>query len=504
MTSPVFNAGGIGAFVLASQSRRVDIAIIGDSNTEKDFGSGHNVGMRLGWASKVGVYSTQLFGMQTNGGYDSGSSAAYAMGTNFTVGSNSGAPSNLEPYNLWNNSYLASIGATGPALGTGIFAQSWQYNPTQGTPYNANSGGSYLTGIIPPGPSNTTSNNKMITHSFPADLTQELIWHWTHATIAGSAGYWNPTAFQGGFYPTMYATTQASTAGGSSTQWVDGSLTVPAGARGATGTQQPGSIRFLGTNGNNSTNGGIKAPVLISYQRVEVPAITSGISLHELLYQGGRCAYDAAKTIQAWSQLQMTEFFRQATRLQNGPPMMLIQIMHGGNDLNQTEISAGPNPQQSGQPGGYADNLAAIIIAMTNFWVGAGNSASNLFFMLGPYHPALSRIADTLVWQGSTYQQLVAYELAQQWVAQHYPNVTAVSGSQMMPGGFSQVANWLSATNSYDYQGDAHLIRHAYSRWGQMAIDSVFSSVAGGRTQTRYAGADGSRGTRVRANGADA
>ncbi len=473
MLGITYNASAILPFLQAALSRRVDIGLCSDSNTCKDQVSGHNCGMRKAFASRFGQYATGLLGqagVQADG-LDCGQSTNQ-LGTPFVNGANSGSPTALENLNI--NNFVGAVGVMPVAC------SNWMYAATGTLAYNANQDIATLCGVQPPITSNATSNNGMILVGNPMDLTQELSWEFTYGTFGSGAGYFTPTAHQSGNATVVYSTGHYAT---SATEgFSDGKLIVPAGARNqapaaflGTDTQDAGGVAFSSCDYNNSTTGATVGPVLFSYNRVQAPGVTSGVAYSTLTYQGGQGARMCALTWQAVSQAAATELFRQLTRLQTGSPMLMIQVIQGGNDLGDTNNSVGPSPQPSDTPAGFADNLTAIIQRLSTLWTTAGNSAANLFFMFGPYHPQLSRLSTTLTWQGQTLQELVAYEEAAMSVAQANARCCVVRGSQLMPSGFQQSATYLQAKGYYDYQGDAHLVRQGYDFLGQRAIDAICS-----------------------------
>ncbi|MGC9261567.1 MAG: hypothetical protein ACP5I8_16005 [Phycisphaerae bacterium] len=478
MNGMCYKASALLPFLNSALSRRVDIGICGDSNTLKDQISGNNCGMRLAFGGRFGMYATGL--LTLNHGAE-GAETGYASGLNSSPmlgGSNTGSPTTLEALNI--NNYPPDP-ATYPGVEP-ICCSNWMYLPSgDSVAYNANVDIAELFGVVPPSSGNATNNNGSIIKSSLMDLTNTLNFEYTFGTFGAGAGYFNPTAHQFGSATVIYSTQNVATAG-TAVGFTDGTLVIPAGARNGSGAYA-GGIGISLTDYNNSSSGGVIGPFLMSYSRVQIPSVTAGIAYSTLVYQGGQDARTCAVTWQTLPQAAATELFRQITRLQNGTPMLLVQIMHGGNDINDHSTSVGPNPQVSSTPGGLADNLTAIIDRVTTLWTTAGNSASNLFFLLGPYQPQLSRLATTLVWEGQTMQELVAYEQAMMSVANTFANTAVIQGSQLLPGGFQQSATYMQAKGYYDYQGDAHLVRQGYDYLGQRAVDALISE-AGLTSQT--------------------
>ena len=480
-------------FLQAALSRRVDLAIMSDSNTVKGSEQGHNVGMRNAFAARFGMYATGLLSIG-NGGND-GQGSGYTSAANWPSPSTSGTATGITAL----DAYLANDGVSEAAF----MGQTWQYMPSSGTI----TGQQVVTiqlaslqGLQLPLPASLSNNGKII-YASPMDLTQELSWEWTQGTFT-TGGYWNPTAYQTAAQYTNYATAKVSSSGGSYGMQ-DGNLIIPAGARNSNGTYGTITLSPCDFAGGTTLAYGVKGPVLISYQRVQAPGVLTGIAYTTNLYQGGQDARNAALAWQGTGMTAKVEYMRQLTRLQNGAaPMACFHIMHGGNDFIDSNNSVGPNPQVSSTPGGFADNLTAIITAIRAAWTAAGYALSNLFFLIGPYHPAISRRANTLTWQGTSYQQLVAYELAAGSVADAFGNVTVMHGSQLLPGGFGQSAMYMQSKGFYDYQGDAHLIRQGYEWIGFRAVDTLISEAFGSGATSSPSGVFSSSGTASLSTGA--
>lgn len=473
-------------FLQAALTRRVDVALMSDSNTVKGTEQGHNVGMRNAFASRFGMYATGLISVG-NGGNE-GQGSGFVGASNWPSPATAQAPTGITAI----DAYLANDGVSE----ANFMGQSWQYMPVGGNV----TGQQVVTiqavgmqGVQLPLPA-SLSNNQKIIYACPMDLTQELSWEWTQG-IFTTGGYWNPTAYQTAAQNTSYATAHVSSGGGAYGMQ-DGNLIVPAGARNSNGTY--GTITFSPCNfhGGNTLAFGIKGPILIAYQRVQAPGALTGIAYTTNLYQGGQDSRNAAL---AWQNTGMTakvEYLRQLTRLQNGAaPMACFQIMHGGNDLNDLNLSVGPNPAVSQTPAGFADNLTAIIEAIRGAWTMAGYPLANLYFIIGPYHPAISRLNTMLTWQGTSYQELVAYENAATSVADAFANVTVMRGSQLLPSGFQESALYMQSKGFYDYQGDAHLIRQGYEWIGFRAVDALISEAWGSGSTSSPSGAFATSGT---------
>ena len=481
-------------FLAAALTRRVDFALMSDSNTVKDTYGGHNSGMRNAFASRFGMYSTGMLpavAVTGSEGYGSGSSGSYLWPAPATVQQATGITAI--------DAYQANTGVS-EAFFVG---QCWQYLASGSTitGQQTNIIQSFgLQGVqLPLATGNLTNNNKII-HACPMDLTQELSWEWTQA-IFTAGGYWNPTVYQTAAQSTQYATAKVSS-NGVAYGMQDGNLIIPAAARNSNGTY--GTITGSPCNyvGGNTVAAGVKGPVLISYQRVQAPGVLTGIAYHTNLYQGGQDARNAALSWQGTSSTAKTEFMRQLVRLQNGAvPMACFHIIHGGNDFNDTVNSVGPNPQPSNTPAGFADNLTAIIQAVQAAWTAAGYSLANLYFLIGPYHPAISRLNDNLTWQGNSYQQLVAYELAPMSVADAFSNTTVMRGSQATPGGFQASAMLLQSRGFYDYQADPHLIRQGYDYWGYRAADALIAEAFGSGSTGLSTGSFSTAGTAALSTG---
>lgn len=413
-----FAVAGIDAarrfFNLAS-TRRTDCCIIGDSNTRANH-VGHESGMGLAIGSHFGTYATAV-----------GPAAGFGW---------------------W--------GDTISSTSTILFPPFMQEGGPPGALVSEFSDTGFPTGyaVLPSGVQIDSWYNSGFTllADSPIDISAALRYHATQWIFGpASAGYCNPScrpAFPGNLY-TNYAVGPTVSSAGPVRRLQDFSFDVPAGPRDSNG------LVFCLADAAGARNS--QGPFLITWQRVENTSRASGIAYSPLWGVGGQAAYHAALALQ--SALSPTiEWMRQATRLQNGPPVLLVQILHGGNDVNYHVGSLGPiGGLDSSTPAGHADNIRAIMASLRNAWTISGNNPQNLFFLLGPYHPRPD--PDTPV---------PGYEQEWRTIAAQDAQVFTVAGTMLSTTTqFAQRGMLAGGTDPY------HLSPAGFITWGQTMMSSL-------------------------------
>lgn len=400
-------------------TRRVDCCIIGDSNTRAGH-FGHEGGMGLALSARFGTYATAV--TPASGSAWWGDSIASTSSVLFAPFVQEGAPLNVVISGFPDDSFPIGYAA----LPDGVQA------PT-----------SFNTGLT-------------ITPDAPLDITGPLRYHATQWIFgATSTGYCNPScrpAWPGS--PTVnYAAGPTVSSAGPTRRLQDFSFDVPAGPR------DPNGLLFCFADWAGARDA--RGPFLITWHRAENTARSSGIAYSPLWGKGGQSAFHAALAVES-SLYASREWMRQATRLQNAPPVLLVQILHGGNDINIHAGSLGPiGGIDSATPAGHADNLRGIMIALRYAWTMNGNDPQNLFFLLGPYHPRPD--IDT---------PIPGYE--QQWreIAATDPQVFTIAGTMLSTTAQLAQRGMLSG-GSDPY----HLSQPGFITWGQTAISALSHAI---------------------------
>lgn len=471
----VYRAESVAPFFEAARSRRVDIAIIGDSNTRSAGVSGHEDGMARGFADRLGCYATRVDPL--------GAAGAWAATVFHSVSYTSGYATDGAPLSI-----RESLGAL-PVAG--------------GFP------GSYLY-LAPGSPVSWTNNSGIgIAAHHPIGISGTLRWHLTYshwpAAAGGPLGFISPTvrAQWPGSAAEVYASGFLHTSGPGVPGRRDFSLDVPAGPR-----SEHGVLCCLTDFAGQS---GARGPFVAQWTRVENLATEAGMAYSPLLYQGGRTARDAALSLlDRVDQPRMAEWFRQVTRLQNGEPLLLVQIIHGGNDANTATPAvvyergmAQPPPGDpwpigapSNSAAGMRQNFQSIINRLRDFWVGAGYDERSLFFLVGGYFPQPPYWNETAPGAGDGQQWTITqHEGAQAWreLCRNNDNVAMIDGYKLSTHEEFTANAWY-ADPSYPGGDQAHLSIEGYRAWGAacaeamlMACDcgpSVDVDADGGRTIT--------------------
>lgn len=448
-----YRAEAVAPFFEAARNRRVDMAIIGDSNTRSAMTSGHEDGMARAFAARLGCYATRV---DPIGGWGAWGTEIFES-SSFLIGyQSSGAPAPL----------LRALGDLPLDAG---FPAGYAYLPH----------GAGVSWIINTGVG--------INAGHPIDITGTLRWHFTvyhwPAAAGSDLGFVSPSArelWPGSAY-TLFASSSVTTSGPGVPGRRDHALSVPAGDRGEHG------ILFCLTDFPNQR--GARGPFLSRWTRVENLATTRGIAYSPLLYQGGRTCRDAALSLlDRADQTRMTEWFRQVTRLQNGPPTLLVQIVHGGNDANWTIPAVVYERGMARPPGGgwpagaptnsvegMRQNFQSVINIMRDYWVGAGHDERNLYFLVGSYHPQPPYWNETQPGAGDGWQwNIVQHDATRAWrqICDANANVAMLNGYHVStPQEFT--ANGWYADGSYPGGDQAHLSIEGYRAWGEACAEAL-------------------------------
>jgi hypothetical protein len=428
--SVVYRGDQLVPFLTAMQTRRVDIAGIGDSNQILGGTYGHDHGQQKAWADRVGLYGTGIIPVNAYGGYQGAMGYNYGGGLGGIGRPQAEVPAAYQPYLL-----PFDVGFPGPALYLG-----------PGESISAN--GSQVAMEVGP--------------SSPWGVTPAMRWHLTVGTTADSAaaGSIFPSARIAGT-GNILATKSASTFTGS-TGLADLTLDVPADA-GRTGT-----IWFEPTKLFEQSATG---PLFATSSRVDMSAVNKGVAYSTLLYQGGRTTRDAAVVLQQSSDTALGEWMREAVRLQNVPKSdarLMVQVIQGGNDRGNATQSVGPNPAPTGTPQGFQDNLTAIRARLLMAWVAAGYDPGKLNLVVGAYHP-----------QDFDKDRFAAFERAAMDFADSTSGVTVIRGTRMLSGATMNANGWYRTAE--DGGNDlSHLSQAGYEGVGRLTINQMLSLLAEG------------------------
>jgi hypothetical protein len=405
-------------FMQLAATRRVDIAIIGDSNTRQLSVTGHEDGMARAFAARFGIYATRVDPFAAQGSWAAPTFASAAG--QFPPFASTGAPAVADQYTFVGDGVPASYG---------LLAASDQMIPS----YNV---------------------GWMIEPDHPLGIEHSLRYHLSDLAIGSGTWVFSVRApWPGDAFTNLFSfqVTPAPTAGVR-----DLYFDIPAGPRPSNGIiVVPADL----ANGRVSVG-----PLLALYNRLERVDQATGIAYSPMWFQGGQSARKALADFQLADQnvTAMREWMRQATRLQGAPGVLLVHIMHGGNDPNDPLPSLGPQGGiPSNTPAGQQDNTQGIINWVRDAWVGAGRDPQNLFFLLGPYHPLADRL---------TVQQ--GFEQGWRDIAADDPQVFTVAGSMLStPDEFVALGFNRSATEP------AHLSIQGYWSWGTATVEALNRAV---------------------------
>jgi hypothetical protein len=402
-------------FFQLAAARRVDACIIGDSNTRAN-SCGHEAGMGLAFGARFGTYATAVCPVMGAGWW--GATIASTIPYQFSPFIGDGAPPLVALWTFADGGFPAGYAQ----LDDGVLLN---------TTYNAG-----LTLLA----------------TNPIDIAGPLRYHATQ-WIFGSAsnGHFNPTcrpAWPGD--PTAnYAAAPTITSAGPTRRLQDFSFDVPAGSR------TPDGLLFCFADLAGARDA--RGPILLTWQRVENTSHASGIAYSPLWGMGGLSAYNACFELQS-ALTPLREWIRQATRIQNAPPVLLVQILHGGNDANIHAPSLGPiGGLDSSTPAGQEDNTRGIILAIRNAWTNSGLDPQTLFFLLGPYHP---RTDVASIQPG--------YEQAWRTLAATDPQVFTLAGTMLSTPQELAARGLLSGGTD-----PSHLSAYGFQIWGRATLSAL-------------------------------
>lgn len=296
----------------------------------------------------------------------------------------------------------------------------------------------------------------------PLNINSNLRYHITHyVTNTATGGYINPSVREG--YPGnlfhAYAVSPTIPTTDTTSHVDDVYLDVPAGPRASAG------MMFCVVNATNDR--GAMGPVALLWQRIEDLDKSTGISYSPFWEQGGKSSRYTLFTLQTANvEIPVKEWFRQSVKIQGADPVLCIHIMHGGNDCNEFQTSLGPiGGLDSTSKDGFKDNIQGIINVTRGWWADKGYNPSNLFYMVGPYHPRPSSDNDLQL----------GFEQAGRELAIADNQVIAIAGNMLStPSEFLTRGYLLGGTDS------SHLSAEGFTKWSETTVRVLDLSVCPG------------------------
>lgn len=337
----VVGGASTAAFFQAAQTRRVDIALIGDSTTTYR-GTGWDHGWAMAASTRLGLYATGIHTAGENSGL--GGSVGYRSNTLFS-----------------NNNFTERFSYTGaPAhLNSRLSAT---FNPF-----------TYL--YTPAGQSvhSQMSNGLLIEQASPLNVNARLVFHYSYGTFStASGGQFSPVVRLGSSpFTTLTPVNNVTTFGPGDLRYA--SIELPAAPRNS-------ALEF---RWNQAGVRQVIGPFFGLHMRVERPDITTGVSLHTLFYRGGWSMRDIAEALQASPDETLVEALAQMRRLQPAPQKLLIRISGGVNDRFEELVSRGPGAFLPGfSADAFQDNVFAIMQRVRTVWASQEWDPNQLYFVL--------------------------------------------------------------------------------------------------------------------------
>lgn len=438
----VYNLSAIASIFSAGQSRRFDVLGIYDSNGFFNTSYGHYYGLQKALKDKFGpLYATGVLPVDPNGSWGA---QINGIDPGAVTEPGSALPAFLEAYNL----------------DSGLGIDDWMDKPYL---YLAD-GDSIASG--------TVFNVNAINHTndindiwgFTDTTHPNMKWHMVMGTFASGTGYcrpgvrnWNSLTYQAQEASDIDPNT-------GSDGIVDYEITIPAGTRGSSN-----GLQFVL---HRVTQDSLEGPFFATHQRVEFTDQDKGPSCHIGLYQGGLSAYDACRACKDTAETAIAEYLRQCVKLQTGDPLLIVQIVHGGNDRDESASSWNSateafDLEASYTAEGFANNVEGIRYYFREAWRSLGYADSGLAFLVGPYHPqagdqTINSILKSKVEWNSDYYDAV--------IVRRWKDTTVIKGTEIT------TVSEMTTNSEYDGGGDAHLTQVGYENHSQRWLDKLFDS----------------------------
>ena len=435
-----------------AQSRRVDLALISDSN-------GVGLSSRPGWFHGIQyalvkcnlhlpMYATGVVGLGDNAQLAQFqdvwrllSGSEYVNGTTMTaLGVAGGDPGTFDDVLVEGN-------------GTETAYHAWTV--TKAGLDAANKRGPAI--LI-----RAASQQQSVFGEVIADISETMKGHLQYGLFSSGAGSFNPNF---GYASGSLASAGQISPSGTDGTWSTVELDLPAGSR--------SSQVYFSPNRYASSGYNLQDRVLVRYARVEWPEKAAGFAMNFLMNVSGGSArnalehlYNTPANTAGWRQ----QWLEWVTMLQAGAPYIVYIINHGLNDRGDGGSSLGPTGGlTSSTKEGYKDNLLGLIAGARADCVTRGIPLSNAFFWLIPSHPVTPEHA-----------ALVSYREAAAEIAESDSHVIASDISQT-PG--CSGAD-IDANGWYDAGGDAHLTKGGHEQVALALVNEIMKSEpsgAGGR-----------------------
>jgi hypothetical protein len=472
--SAVIKAAAIAPFIVASLTRRTAIGIITDSNGDQLQLTGHNDGMRRAWSYALGCYGSGVFPANGLGGYQSGVLDGSTGGVN---GMTSAPQAFID--------LCIPTGHGGPESGD-WFPAGWSAGST---------GGSLA-----------------ISAAHPMDINRGLELH---------TRMWRPSS---GFSTTLNPSIIQYGAGVGTVLWPSSNVPIALPTPPANGitdfkwTIPAGSlVNFADPNNPSGTGGGyafreqrwngaggtdIAGQIGLMYRTLVDSEAFTGVQWSKLITFGGAPTKTPALSLcQSITDRQTAEWFRAHAVTQVDStgrqlnPIMLIQIIEGGNDAGDGTSSitfrrgAGlggavvtGNPLGNTRVG-LKNNHQAIINRMRDIWVNTcGYREEDLFFLVGCYHPQVPAVSQY------TFVRTLAAD-AYRDLTEENENVAAVNGYMLATHEEFTYAHQIlttvtpfTAASSITWHREAnvdtaHLNQTGYRQWGQVVVGAIMRAM---------------------------
>lgn len=407
----VVNAIAVRSLLLESETRRIDVVCLGDSN-QLFSGSGWQDGLTVALGELYPMYASPLLG--------AGDNNAIGLALSVMAGATlapTGAPTELLDF-------------SDPA--SGVDATPYGFLPTGMT----GTAGSELGMRLVVGNSNWPKNN------FNAD--SNLRFHFDYGTFASAPGaVFQPQVLQPGSASVLHPPINPETGAFEIMQLF---IDLPAAIRNAN------TIRFRWFSASAPDAVG---PVYTLYMRAEDLDQPIGQSVSTLYGVGGASARDCALALQSAPEPQLRLFFERIRELQPSPKKILIRIAFGANDLTDSEPSIGPDgPFPPDTDAAVADNTREIIRQINEVWTLAGWDPNELVFLLIAPHRRLGAEQP-----GYGFRQAIAD------VALDAPNLAFVNHYRIASRDLMLNSGW------YDLPTGVHLSASGYESMCRLEIE---------------------------------
>jgi Concanavalin A-like lectin/glucanases superfamily len=438
----VFNAPALRPWFLDAQSRRVDVALVGDSNI--GFGSttgpsGHNVGMLQGLRRVLPIFGSALLTGAPQGGWAS----------------------------QLNGIAPPSFRLSGPEQPLPEFIrdawppheQSFVSRPLYVAPGQEVLADAGAISLLNP-----------ISIDFPLAFSQRFQWQMRIARFgqaSSPAGTFRPGLRQGFFPFSPLVSTAVSTLAAA-----DGfdilTLEAPAGPRPA----NVYSLQYADLFSDLASQG----PISVLCSRLLNPDQRSGAALSTIWAAGGESArFGADKFVNQSTVAQLGALLSEIVRAQSpDAPRLLVHIIEGGNDANDRRFAYSVTGQltdlRSDTLAGQKLNTLAIMTRTRDAWINQGYDPARLHFLLGPYHPT-----ETVGPKLRTVYLRGWRELARDLPSW---NITVMDGFALSS------INEFNDNNWYDPGGQSHLTEPGYLNfglrtWQRLAQEAGFATAVG-------------------------